>query len=271
MKKFSVLHPLVLSFYSKELYQDVGRNWRGTGFAYLLLLLAICWVPEMYKMQAGMTKFARNEGAAVVKQIPAIAITDGEVSTDVQTPYFIKDPKTGAPLAIIDLTGQYTSLADTPAKMLLTKNQLLTKNNHETKTYDLRNVKSFKLDQARVQGWLDLVRGWLAIILYPVVLVFSYAYRIVQVLFYALIGMLFASAVKAKLPYLTLLRLSAIAVTPAIIIDTVHSLAGVKTPLWWLICFVIAMAYLYFGVKANSELPVASPGQPPEIAGPQSN
>jgi Protein of unknown function (DUF1189) len=268
MKKFSVLHPLVLSFYSRELYQDVGRNWRGTGFAYLLLLLALCWAPEMFKMQAGMTKFARNEGAAVIKQIPAVAITNGEVSTDVQTPYFIKDPKTGVPMAIIDLTGQYTSLADTPAKMLLTKNQLLTKNNYETKTYDLRNVKSFKLDQARVQGWLDLARQWLAIILYPVVLVFSYAYRILQALLYGAIAMLFASAVKAKMNYLTALRLATIAVTPAIIVDTLHSLAGIKTPLWWLICFVIAMVYLYFGVKANGELPAASPGQPADIAGP---
>lgn len=45
MKNYSVFHPLYLSFFSKSLYQDVAKNWKGTGLAYLLLLLALAWVP----------------------------------------------------------------------------------------------------------------------------------------------------------------------------------------------------------------------------------
>jgi hypothetical protein len=29
MKKYSILHPLYLSFYSRDLYQDVRKNWNG--------------------------------------------------------------------------------------------------------------------------------------------------------------------------------------------------------------------------------------------------
>jgi Protein of unknown function (DUF1189) len=271
MKRYSIFHPIVLSFYSKSLYQDVGKQWRGTGLGYLLLLLAVCWAPEMWKMQVGFTKFTRNEGADLVKQIPAITISKGEVTTNVENPYFIKDPKNGTVLAIIDTTGQYTSLGNTPAKMLLTKDQLITKkNDYETQTYDLKNVKSFYFDQHKAQSWLDLARKWLTVVLYPLVLLFSFLYRAVQALLYALIGMIFAKIMKATLGYMALLRLAIIAVTPAVIVDTIHSLGNVHTPYWSLICFLIAMAYLLFAVKANAEPDVATLGQPPPSPGQQS-
>jgi hypothetical protein len=33
----------------------------------------------------------------------------------------------------------------------------------------------------------------------------------------------------------------------------IYSVAGIKIPFWGLICFVIAMAYMYYGIKAASE------------------
>lgn len=262
MKKFSVVNAIALSFYSQPLYQDVARNWRGTGFAYLLMLLALCWVPEMAKMQSGFSNFVRGEGAQIVRQIPAITITDGEVSTDVDTPYFIKDPEKGKVLAIIDLTGKYSSLEDNPADMLLTKHQVFTRNNYEVRTYDLKNVKSFKLDANRVQGWLEIARTWLVPVLYPCVLLFSFVYRIVQALIYGLCGLIIAKIVKAELKYLTLLRLAVIAVTPAIILETIRSVAGFSIPFWSLLCFAIAMGYLYFAVSAAAARETGPPAQP---------
>jgi Protein of unknown function (DUF1189) len=263
MKRYSVFHPFVLSFYSKSLYQDVGKHWRGTGLAYLLLLLAVCWAPVLLEMQLGFTLFAAHEGAALVKQIPAITISKGEVSTDVETPYFIKNPKDGTILAIIDTTGKYTSIENTSAKILLTKNQLISKkSDYETRTYDLSNIQSFHLDQARSQHWLDLARKWLLVAAYPLALLFSFIYRAFQALLYALIGMIFAKVMKAALNYLALLRLAIIAVTPAVIVNTIHSLGPAKTPYWGLICFLIAMLYLLFAVKANTEPEAAAPVQP---------
>ena len=46
MKRYSIFHPLVLSFFSKSLYRDVGKNWRGTGLLYLLLIIALLWIPS---------------------------------------------------------------------------------------------------------------------------------------------------------------------------------------------------------------------------------
>ena len=38
MKRYSIFHPLILSFFSKSLYRDVGKHWRGTGLLYLLVV-----------------------------------------------------------------------------------------------------------------------------------------------------------------------------------------------------------------------------------------
>ncbi len=263
MKQYSVWDALVLSFYSRPFYRDVATHWRGTGFAYLLLLLALCWVPEMAKTQVGLTKWVRGEGTQLVKQIPPITISDGAASTEVTTPYFIKDPEKGQVLAIIDLTGKYNSLEDTPAKMLLTKHELFTRNSaSEIRTYNLKNVKSFHLDQNRVQGWLNIAGTWLVVVLYPFALVFSFVYRIVQALIYGVCGMILAKIMKAQLEYLTLLRLAAVAVTPAVILETVRSVANIHIPFWSLLCFLIAMGYLFMAVSAGSAQEASAPVQP---------
>ncbi len=44
MRKYTIFHPYVMSFFSKDLYRDVGQNWRGIGAFYLLVLLIISWV-----------------------------------------------------------------------------------------------------------------------------------------------------------------------------------------------------------------------------------
>src|ERR1700674_4152768 len=102
MRRFSIFHPLVLSFFSKPLYRDVGKHWRGTGLLYVFVVLAIVWIPTIIKGQLGISKWVDGDSKEITKQIPAITISKGSVSTDVATPYFIKDPKNGTDIAIID-------------------------------------------------------------------------------------------------------------------------------------------------------------------------
>jgi Protein of unknown function (DUF1189) len=266
MESFSMLRAFILSFYSRDLYREVVKKWKGPGLVYLAVLLVFCWAAQMMKVQTGITHFVRQDGAVLVHHVPDISISDGRVSTNVETPYYIKD-RNGTVVAIIDLTGQYTSLKNTSAKLLLTRDHLLFKNNGKMRTTDLENVKSFHMDQARAEKWLHFVRTWVAIVFFLVALVFSFIYRTIQALIYALIGMLFAGIMKVKLDYLTLMRLAIVAVTPAIIVDTLHGLWNIHTPLWSLVCFVIAMAYLAFGIKANASQKAETPEQPAPLRG----
>ena len=254
MRRYSIFHVPVLSFFSKKLYIDVARNWKGINFSYLLLLLAICWIPTMIQMHVGLADFVNNEAPALVNQVPEITITDGRVSIEETQPYYIKDPDSDEPLAIIDTTGQVESLEDSDAVCLLTKTKIMWKKNEfETQTVDLSKVKHFILNSERITGWLHIGRKFLVVVIYPFALLGSYAYRIVQALIYAAIGLLFASLCKTALSYAALIRLAVVAVTPCIIVSTIRGLTDTSIPAF--LYLVAALVYLFFAVKSISGIP----------------
>jgi hypothetical protein len=267
MKRFSIFHPLYMSFYSGELYQDVGRKWKGVGLGYLFLVMAILQVPMAVKIHVGFSKWVETGASQVVDKIPQININHGEVSTNVETPYYIQEPKdpasrvspTSEYLAVIDLTGKYKTLEDVNSDILLTKHSVAMRNQREVRTYDLSQVESFSVDSARVHGWLNSSRLFVAPAFYGFVLLFSFLYRMAQVALYAAVGILFARSMNAALAYPALMRLAAVAVTPPMILDEVVDLTLVHVPMWSLICLAMALGYLYFGVKASAgPAPVAA-------------
>ena len=264
MKRYSIFHPLVLSFFSKSLYRDVGKHWRGTGLLYLLVVLALVWIPTIIKGHLEMSKWVDGDSKEITKQIPAITITKGRVSTDVTTPYFIKDPKTGSDIAVIDTTGEHETLENTDAKLLLTKSKVIvSKNEMETQTYDLSGIQSFYLDRPKVENWLTAVRRWFVPVLYPLAVIFSFIFRAIQILIYALVGLLFARILHANLDFKTLMRLAAIAITPVLVLDLILEFVPRHIPRWSLIGIVIALGYLFFAVKVNAEPEDVPQYQPP--------
>lgn len=253
MKRYTYFHGLILSFFSKAFYKDVGLNWTGTGLLYIAVILALLSIPTVIKMQRDFAHFVDNEAPAMTNQIPAVKIKNGVLSTDVQTPYFIKNPDDGTPLAVIDTTGQYTSLDQTPATVLITKNKVIAKNRTETRIYDLSTVESFEIDRARVEGWLSTAKQWLILVVYPFAVLFGFIFRAVQILIYALIGMAFASMLHTSLNYQTLMRLAAVAITPVLVLDLLLEFLPFKIPLWTILGIGVALGYLFFAVKSNSE------------------
>jgi hypothetical protein len=270
-KRFNYFDALWQSFFSRSLYIDVAKNWHGVGFLYLLLIVIISWVPDLAKMQIGVQEFRADAAEGFIRQLPAIKITDGVASTEVETPYFIKDPKSGDVVAIIDFTGQYTGLDNTSAKMLLTRKEVITKKSErETRSYSLAGVKDFTLDQTRVRRWVYIFATWLVVVITPFVIVFTYGFRICQVLIYAALGMAFASSFHVKLTYSTLLRITCVALTPVVIFTTVTDLFPMLRTfprlLVWPIHLAIALFYIGFAVKACASEPAGFPSTPSAAA-----
>lgn len=256
MKKFSIVHLPVLSFFSKDLYRDVGLHWKGICFGYLLLLLAVCWIPMMVRIHTGFTGFVKNDAPNFVDQVPEITITDGQVAINEPQPYFIREPDSNQIIAVIDTTGSIESPADANAFFLLTDNKMITQTDFETRTIDLSHVKSFTIDSPTIMRWLYTAQKFIVIILYPLALLSSYVYRIIQALIYAAVGLLFASTCRVSLSYGALLRLAVAAMTPCIIMKTVFALTGVVFPCIGILYIFITLAYLYFGVYACSQTPL---------------
>lgn len=254
MKKYSMIHIPVMSFFARDFYRDVCLHWKGTNFLYLFILLLICWIPAIVKVHIGFSDFRENEAPAVVSQIPQITIENGEASVDVNQPYHIMDPDTKRSLVIIDTTGSITSLDDAEAAVLIAKNQAIFKRNaYETRQFSFAEIPQFTLDQQTINGWLDNIQKYLALTLFPCALLGSFVFRIIQVLIYAAIGLFFASLCHTNRSYLSLIRLAVLAVSPCIIIKTILGIAGIDLPFAGLLFLVIAMGYLYFGVKASTD------------------
>jgi Protein of unknown function (DUF1189) len=262
MRRYTYFHGLPLSFFSKSFYQDVGKNWKGTGLLYIAIILALLWIPSVIKMQRELSNFVDNDSPSMTKQIPAVKIRNGVVSTDVQTPYYINSPE-GIPLVLIDTTGQHKTLEQTPAMMLVTKTTVVAKNNRETRIYDLRPVESFDIDRARVEGWLSSAKTWFIPAFYPLAILFSFIFRAIQILIYALIGMAFASVLHTKLEYKTLMRLAAVAITPVLVLNHLLEFSPVKIPLWTILGIGVGLAYLFFAVKSNTGTEPAPEYYPP--------
>jgi hypothetical protein len=253
MKQYGMFHAPYMSFFSQSFYRDVDRHWKGTGFAYLLLLLTICWIPGIIQLHVSFGNYAENEAPALIKQLPTITIVKGEASVDVAQPYEIIDPDSDKVIALIDTTGKTASLEGTDARVLLTKTEVIYKKNAiETRNYSLQDIEAFVLDQETVTGWLAILRKYIAVVSFPFAVLGSFAFRVVQALIYAAIGILFCRMCKTDRPYMTLIRLSVMAITPVIIVSTVLDMIGVKIPFHGLVYFLAAMSYLYFAVYAAS-------------------
>lgn len=250
MKKYSAFKIPFLSFFSKGLYRDLCFNRKGTGIGYLFLLVMVISIPPVVQVHFAFSKFCREEAPQIISQLPQISFVHGEAVVDAPQPCVIKDPTTHKTLVIIDTTGKVTSLAGTDAVVLITRKEaIIRKNEVQSQSYNFTNFDSFVLTQDKLKGWLEIARKFLALALYPVMVIGLFFYRGTELLVYSVIAMLIASWLKLQQPYAPVLRLTSAAMTPSIIIGAVFDTAGVHLPAEGLVFFLLTVGYLYFGIR----------------------
>lgn len=254
MLKYNIFSSIIMSFYSKKLYQDVIQNWRGTGFGYLFLVLLILWIPTMIKFHFMVVDFVDKESPSIIEQIPTVKIDKGQVSIDKPEPYFIKLPKENLTLAIIDTTGQYNSLDNTNAFVLITKNKIIVKRTEtESRVFDLSQAENFYFNKETVAYWIEIFKKWIVIFLFPFAVILSFIWRISQILILALVGVIITKIVKTEYNYLTLIRLSCVAITPSLILKTIIQNTGQLFSGWgWLSTF-ITIGYLFYAITPDKK------------------
>lgn len=116
---------LLMSFYSKRLYIDVGKRWSGIGLLYLLLVIAICAIPYSLKMSAEFNRDFQENLIAPIKLLPTVYIQNGNAIFDKPMPYLIKNDR-GQITTIIDTTGTVTEFTNEYPNLtlLINKNQM---------------------------------------------------------------------------------------------------------------------------------------------------
>lgn len=254
MKKYYFFHPYVMSFFSKDLYKDVGKNWGGIAALYLLLLMALSWIPNMFLIKSNFDLFTQKEAPMIIDQIPTITIQDGKLSIDKPVPYTIKDPETKKPIIIIDTSGKYTDIQQAKVPMLVTQDKVMTyqPKQNEIRTYSLENTPNMTLDNNQLNSLITKATWWLMLVIYPVVVLMTFLYRIIQALIYGALGMIFVKILGASLTYQQSMRLAIVAVTPAIILATIFDFFYINIPYELTFYFLVSMGYLFFAIKSNT-------------------
>jgi hypothetical protein len=136
------------------------------------------------------------------------------------------------------------------------------KSTTETRVYDLSAVGNFVINRAKVENWLATARSWFFPVLYPLAVLVTFIFRAIQILIYALIGLLFSRMLNVNLGYKTLMRLAAVAITPVLILNLVLEFVPINIPFFLWLGIAIELGYLFFAVKVNAE-PDEPQYQPP--------
>lgn len=263
-KTFTIFQTLYLSFFSRPLYQDVMRNRRGLCLPYLLVVLVCFWVPEMMNMHRNVSEFIADEAPQYIDQLPVIVIEKGKASIKEPVPFYIMDKKHNRQVAIIDTSGQVASLEKTPALVLLTRDRLIIREDagaHDVRSFPLADIGNITLTRTFIYQWLQTVNSLFVIILFPVVLLISFAFHIVQAVFLAFLGNSFAKYFRVQTDFRSLFRLSIVAFTPAILLEAVHALLQIDYPYSSFFSFLIAGGYLFYAVWCNSGTALAPAGR----------
>ena len=255
-RRYGLRHPYFLSFFHKPFYRDVSRHWRGLAFVHLLILLALTGAAFMLHFKAFATDFVNEQAPAILAQIPPITIERGAVRTNVEQPYQIYRADGGRLFAVIDTTGEITSLGQTEAMLLLTRSHLLARIGSDgSRIIDLQPIEELELTRDDIARWLDASLQWAPIVLFPLMLFFSFCLRTVQVMVYGGIGVVASMLWKRPLPFSAAVAVGVMAMTPVILIDTLIMLLRLDLPVWGWGSFVLALAYMLFGIWSATEAP----------------
>jgi hypothetical protein len=270
MKQFGMLRAIVMSFYSRDLYRDVAKNWKGIGLLYLTLLLAICWLPTAGRMFAGLRTFAVTGGPAFARQLPAVTIKDGIMHTRPPGPHIIRDSNAldRDPFTlIID-----DSIDTVPANLnydaiVLTRREfgMVRHSRSERRIFELTPAADMDVTPDEVEAFLSSLQLWLPPLAYVLCLAGSLMFRLAQACLYAALVQMFArSQGIANLDYRSALRLAVVAVTPVIVIRTLLWF-GPWEPRWyirWPVALLITILYLRFAVRSAVVEPLDSAHPP---------
>lgn len=201
---------LVLSFFSRRLYVDVGKRWSGLGIIYLLLAIFIFSIPFSLRIILEFNQFFEQEIIEPLKQLPPIVIQNGQVSFDKKMPYFVKN-KSGMVVSIIDTTGTVTTIDKTyPAlTTLITKDKFFyrvpspkfffTKDMNQTEDAVYAQPLSKNLNQIfDGNSWVSSsgimrVKLLSQIIIYPTIALLFFVLYLIFLLVFALMGQFIAN------------------------------------------------------------------------------
>ena len=253
-RKYSFWQALGLSFFSKDLYDDVGRNWKGTAYGTLFLTMILISVPRAANYQREVSA----DLPGFVKQIPDFQIEKGVFSSSVTQPYQYQVQNSEI---VIDTTGKINSLDQVPNIAKLDNVILVNKTKHMDRrkrlgismdrTYDFSRYPSFFVNQEKLTHWSDVIIRWTGVIFFLFIALFGFLFEAVVVLIYGLIGTAVSEMLDKSLDFKVALRLAVVSHIPALLATTLLIFFGIRGAWVLILGFLFTLPYLYFAVSSQ--------------------
>lgn len=230
------------SIYSPQFYSTVLTKSFKSSLGYFLLLSLLLTIirltvssPSLINIPQAIEEFTQNIISCYPKELD-IKIASGQVSSNVEEPYFVSSCETdNKNLVVIDTKTPFsTTQFDTyQAAVWVTKDSVVYKrDNFETRAYSLTRIKDFKLNKAVLNSYQQIISPYLKFVI-PLVLLLGfvsgyllYTVRLIYLLFLSSIIWLLGKIFKQALSFGQSYKLGLHAITLGLIMDLVVSLTN---------------------------------------------
>lgn len=219
-----------LSFYDFNIYREAALSWKGTNLFYLLVLVAVCWLPTAIRLHLAFNDFVEKDGPEIIRQIPEIRFKDGKAFSSSDGPVYIKNPSSGEVIGLID-TGNTTNVSSEKQEVIfiLNRETLTVRNGPEaSQTWSVSQLGAdgATLDKSMLEDWLSFSGRFFAMILFPFAVFVTFVFRMLQIFIYALMIFLISVFTRAELKFENTFRLATIAITPGLLFKAVLDASG---------------------------------------------
>ncbi|MBN66505.1 MAG: hypothetical protein CMM94_02925 [Rickettsiales bacterium] len=276
----SVFTAIPRSFFDPSFYREVHGRPEGLGLMYLfklaLLLVTLITAYVLYMIYGGLTatqELSNSKAETVLyeiaAQIPPLVIQDGALQTQVEMPYAINlsadENEEKYTLAVIDTTGQITSMQDTNAFLLFTEREILMRKSNGAQVFYYQDINdsdpalnSIYFDNNLAKQVISVTLSWLnenivlllatiGATIWVVCLALFFVIWIIQALLLGLFGKLIALILSTPLLYHHSVRLAAYALTPPIVIN-IGKTAAIGEGTEVSVYIVLAVVFMFFAV-----------------------
>jgi len=263
---YNYLQAIYMSFYSRSLYVDVAKRWKGFGALYLLLVISIASIPLSARIMYDFNQYFDQQMILPLTELPPLYVQNGGVVFDKPMPYVVKN-KTGAVVAIVDTTGKVKNIDQTYPELtvLITKDKLYFRppkfHLFSNTPVPLKQQDTFVQPLDKASNEVFDAKAWVAssgimnlklmteILVYPLIVMFLFGLYVVFMLGLAFIGQLFAQIIfKFKVPYKMAARVFSVASTVQIAVFFIVLTAGIVVPGAGLLYMVLLAVYFNYGI-----------------------
>ena len=283
-KQYSIWQAPIGAWYNKSFYADVLHNWKGSGILYMFVMCFIASLFAVAPIAVTCSQASNDKNLPIfLSQVPQITFANGQVSIDKPCPYQIKDSQGTVVAEFRDDTGS-PKLADagTNPPIIITKDVLYlgspnTSSAAEPQTYQFADLKGL-WDKASFNGtdilhWIQTAIFWIPFGLFAISVPALFLGHLFQMLIYAGVAQMIFSNKQVAITYGTGMRLSAMAMTPAMLMTmllhlidlagpSLRVVSAIGTLLMTVVSIVLAVTCLVIAAQDSAPTAPAAPSTP---------